>query len=65
MMHTAVELAVRVGTRASDRRVRARLLGELDLMVDAFETGGHHERDVEVFRTHVDDARREIARAGL
>ena len=65
VMHTAVELAERVGRRAADRDVRARLLGELDLLVDAFETAGHHERDVEVFRTHVDDARREIARAGL
>ncbi len=65
VMHTAVELAERVGTRSSDRTVRARLLGELDLLVDAFEGGGHHERDVEVFRTHVADACREIARAGL
>lgn len=59
----ALELVERVGERAARRRVRARLLAEVDRLRTAVERAGWQDHDVEVFRERADEVARGLARA--
>ncbi|MCU0262817.1 MAG: DUF2254 domain-containing protein [Candidatus Nanopelagicales bacterium] len=58
VMHAALTLAELVGARAGRLEVRARLLTQVGLMVEAVERADHQEHDVEVFRVRADEVAR-------
>ena len=57
-----LELVERVGERAARRRVRARLLAEVDRLATAVDRAGWQDHDVEVFRARADAVARGLAR---
>jgi uncharacterized membrane protein len=58
----ALELVERVGERAARRRVRARLLAEVDRLATAVDRAGWQDHDVEVFHARADEVARGLAR---
>ncbi len=61
VMHAALDLAQRVGRRAGDRDLRARLLTQVRLLDEAFRRAGHQEHDVDEFTARVDEAEQVLA----
>jgi uncharacterized membrane protein len=62
VMHSALDLVQRVGRRAGERAVRARLLTQVRLMEEAFRRAGHQEHDVDEFAERAREAEQTLAR---
>ncbi|WP_256842138.1 DUF2254 domain-containing protein [Ornithinimicrobium cryptoxanthini] len=63
VMHVSLDLVQRVGSRARDRALRARLLTQVRLLEEAFQDAGHQDHDVEEFTARVREIEQVLTRA--
>lgn len=61
VMHAALTLAERVGGRARDDELRARLSREVSLLDEAFRRAGHQDHDVEAYAERAGRVRAALA----
>ncbi len=64
VMHAALTLVTRVGRRADEQALRARLLTQIRLLEDAFARAEHQQHDVEEFTARAQQVARGLARVG-
>lgn len=63
VMHATLELIQRVAHRAHSPALRAVLVGQVPLVVDAFVAAGHHSHDVSAFEAHAAQVVGQVGRA--